>query len=127
MAGGYAGKAVEEEIDPTAEDAYWRANYASRAYATPRDADDEWGPAYAYGVAHYNRNVVAHPEATFEELEAEMERGWEEARGKSSMEWTRARLAAYKIPRHVTFVDALPRTASGKVRRVQLTETIPSP
>ncbi|MBP3985869.1 acyl--CoA ligase [Pseudoxanthomonas helianthi] len=39
----------------------------------------------------------------------------------------RARLAAYKIPRHVTFVDALPRTASGKVRRAQLTETIPSP
>lgn len=34
----------------------------------------------------------------------------------------RARLAAYKIPRHITFVDTLPRTASGKVRRVQLTE-----
>ncbi len=36
----------------------------------------------------------------------------------------RARLAPYKIPRHVTFVDALPRTASGKVRRVQLMEQI---
>ena len=39
----------------------------------------------------------------------------------------RARLAAYKIPRHITFVDALPRTASGKVRRVQLTEQTASP
>jgi acyl-CoA synthetase (AMP-forming)/AMP-acid ligase II len=39
----------------------------------------------------------------------------------------RARLAPYKIPRHIAFVDALPRTASGKVRRVQLMEleTIP--
>ena len=33
----------------------------------------------------------------------------------------RARLAPYKIPRFVEFVDALPRTASGKVRRVALT------
>ncbi len=41
--------------------------------------------------------------------------------------WCRARLAPYKIPRHVTFVDALPRTASGKVRRVQLMEQIATP
>jgi long-chain acyl-CoA synthetase len=34
----------------------------------------------------------------------------------------RARLAPYKIPRHIAFVDALPRTASGKVRRIQLME-----
>jgi len=91
VAGGLAGKGVAEAIDPTAEDAYWRANYASRAYATPRDPEDDWGPAYAYGVAHYNRNVAA----SFEDVEGEMARGWNEARGPSSMEWTRARLAAY--------------------------------
>jgi len=91
VAGGLAGKGVAEAVDPTHEDAYWRANYASRAYATPRDPDDDWGPAYAYGVAHYNRNVAA----SFEDVEGEMERGWNEARGQSSMEWTRARLAAY--------------------------------
>ena len=34
----------------------------------------------------------------------------------------RARLAPYKIPRHIEFVDALPRTASGKVRRVALSQ-----
>lgn len=39
----------------------------------------------------------------------------------------RARLAPYKIPRHVAFVDALPRTASGKVRRVQLMELESTP
>ena len=32
----------------------------------------------------------------------------------------RARLAPYKIPKQVVFVDALPKTASGKVRRVEL-------
>ena len=91
VAGGLAGKGVAEAIDPTAEDAYWRANYASRAYATPRDSYDDWGPAYAYGVAHYNRNV----DKNFEDIEGEMERGWADARGTSSMEWTRARLAAF--------------------------------
>ncbi len=34
----------------------------------------------------------------------------------------RARLAAYKVPRHVVFVPALPRTASGKVRRALLAQ-----
>jgi long-chain acyl-CoA synthetase len=32
----------------------------------------------------------------------------------------RARLATWKIPRHVEFLSALPRTASGKVRRASL-------
>ena len=39
----------------------------------------------------------------------------------------RARLAPYKIPRHIEFVDALPRTASGKVRRVALSPSLVSP
>ena len=39
----------------------------------------------------------------------------------------RARLAAYKIPRQITFVDTLPRTASGKVRRFQLMEQTATP
>lgn len=91
VAGGLAGKGVAEAIDPTSEDAYWRANYASRAYATPRDPDDDWAPAYAYGVSHYNRNVSS----SFEDVEGEMEAGWGAARGQSTMEWTRARLAAF--------------------------------
>jgi long-chain acyl-CoA synthetase len=35
----------------------------------------------------------------------------------------RARLAIYKIPKFIEFVDALPKTASGKIRRAQLTAT----
>ena len=30
------------------------------------------------------------------------------------------RLARYKLPKHVTFTDALPRTATGKVRKHQV-------
>lgn len=48
-----------------------------------------------------------------------------EDKGRREMEikaHCRARLAQYKIPRHIQFVDALPKTASGKVRRVALTQ-----
>jgi acyl-CoA synthetase (AMP-forming)/AMP-acid ligase II len=40
----------------------------------------------------------------------------------------RAYLSAYKTPRHVTFADALPRTASGKLQRTRLARAlIPQP
>src|SRR5690242_20849258 len=32
IAGGLAGKGIAELIDPTAEEAYWRDNYATRPY-----------------------------------------------------------------------------------------------
>ena len=38
----------------------------------------------------------------------------------------RRRLAPYKIPKHVEFLAALPKTASGKVRRVELIAPTPS-
>ncbi len=34
--------------------------------------------------------------------------------------WCRERLASYKVPRHVRFVDALPRNAAGKVEKNRL-------
>jgi phage tail tape-measure protein len=103
VAGGLAGKGAAELIDPTAEDAYWRANYTSRAYATPRDAYEDWAPAYAYGMAHYNRNV----DRSFDDMESQLERGWTDARGPSSMEWTRARLAAYDAWEHARAHDRM--------------------
>jgi acyl-CoA synthetase (AMP-forming)/AMP-acid ligase II len=36
--------------------------------------------------------------------------------------WARANMANYKAPRHVTFIDALPRNAAGKVVRTALRE-----
>ncbi len=34
--------------------------------------------------------------------------------------WCAERLAAYKRPREIRFLDALPRTANGKVQRKRL-------
>ncbi len=38
--------------------------------------------------------------------------------------WCRERLAAYKCPREIRFLDALPRTANGKVQRKRLAEAV---
>lgn len=38
------------------------------------------------------------------------------------VEFCRSRLAAYKIPRAVQFVDDLPKTSSGKIMRRKLTD-----
>jgi acyl-CoA synthetase (AMP-forming)/AMP-acid ligase II len=36
----------------------------------------------------------------------------------------RARLAAYKVPKLVEFASALPRTSSGKLQRLKLSEKV---
>jgi acyl-CoA synthetase (AMP-forming)/AMP-acid ligase II len=40
--------------------------------------------------------------------------------GEAVMQWVRQRIAGYKVPKSVEFVDALPRNASGKVLRREL-------
>ena len=40
------------------------------------------------------------------------------------IEWSRARMANYKVPRGITFVDALPLNASGKVLKFELRERL---
>ncbi|WP_027172728.1 AMP-binding protein [Methylobacterium sp. 10] len=46
----------------------------------------------------------------------------EEPDGASILAWCGERLAAYKCPREVRFLDALPRTANGKVQRKRLAD-----
>lgn len=38
------------------------------------------------------------------------------------IDFCRGKVATFKIPRHVLFLDELPMTASGKVRKVELRE-----
>jgi fatty-acyl-CoA synthase len=49
-----------------------------------------------------------------------------EARGRTTAEqiiaWAREHMAAYKVPRIVEFVDALPKSGSGKIMWRQLQE-----
>ena len=89
VVGGLAGKGIAETIDPTAEDAYWRENYSSRPYVDAGLGYEEFGPAYGFGVDAYRR----YPGRRYDEIEPDLERGWDSARGGSSLSWERARHA----------------------------------
>ena len=88
IVGGLAGKGVAESIDPTAEDAYWRENYASRDYVSSDRSYDDYGPAYGYGVSRYQGD------RSFEDVEPELAEDWMGSRGTSSLGWGEASPAA---------------------------------
>ena len=89
IVGGLAGKGVAEAIDPTSEATYWRDNYQTRPYAKDASFDD-YGPAYGYGVNSY----IKYPGRSFDDVEADLSRDWNSARGKSNLGWDNARNAS---------------------------------
>lgn len=87
VAGMLAGKA---KADPAVEDTYWRNNYSSRPYVTGGAAYDDYAPAYRHGVEAHTR----YPDRHFDEIESDLGRDWGTTRGKSSLEWDKAKLAS---------------------------------
>ena len=90
VVGGLAGKGIAEAIDPTRELAYWQRNHETRPYADEGGTFDEYGPAYAYGAASFTK----HRGHSFKDVETDLSRDWVASRGKSTLEWDRARPAA---------------------------------
>lgn len=88
VAGMVAGKSMAN-VDPAAEDAYWRDNYASRPYVNGGTYDD-YGPAYQYGVNARTK----YPDRSFEDVETDLGRDWTNARGRSSLQWENAKHAS---------------------------------
>lgn len=86
--GGWAGKVVAEQVDPTAEEAYWRDNYQARPYAAEGRYED-YGPAYRYGVNAYR----SFPNRSFDAMEPELSRHWPDSSEGSTLDWDRARHA----------------------------------
>ena len=54
------------------------------------DSYDEFGPAYRYGVSSYSK----YPGRSFDDVEGDLRRDWNAARGTSRLEWDRAKFAA---------------------------------
>ena len=110
IAGGLAGKGVAEMIDPTAEDAYWRDNYASRPYVEANSSYDDYAPAYRYGWESRGK----HAGRTFKEAENDLSAGWNNVKGSSRLGWERAKDAVkdswHKVER------AMPGDADGDGR-----------
>jgi hypothetical protein len=107
VAGAVMGRGAGKALNPQAEDAYWRDNYNSRDYVTAGATYDDYGPAYRYGVDAYSRN----PDRKFEELDSDLGRDWNTARGTSRLEWERAKHATRDAWHRVS--DATERAMPG--------------
>lgn len=88
IVGGMSGKIVAEQVNPTAEDAYWRDNYAKEQYVEPGRSYDDYGPAYALGWSGR-----ANRTDEFDAAEPALEKEWATYRGDSALEWPQARHA----------------------------------
>jgi hypothetical protein len=92
IAGGLAGKGIAEQVNPTEEEGYWRANYAKANYYEQGRTFDDYSPAYRYGW----ESCCAHAPAgrNFDQAEPDLRRDWLNRRGNSKLDWTSARPAA---------------------------------
>jgi len=86
VAGGFAGKGMAEAVNPTEEDALWRANYHTRPYAAGRTYDD-LSPAYRYGWESRGR----YADRTFDQAANDLERGWDNLKDKTKLRWHEAK------------------------------------
>ena len=107
VAGGYGGKAIEEAIDPTAEDAYWRENYKNKSYVDKGAEYDSYQPAYQYGWESRSR----HPGRRFDDVEADLATGWQSNKSNANLGWDKAKHATRDAWDHVE--RALPGDADG--------------
>mgnify|MGYP006254728071 CR=1 FL=1 len=66
--------------------------------------------------------VVGYPDPRLMEVPVAyvVKRPGSDVSGEQLIERCRGRIASFKIPRHVQFIDAMPATASGKIRKVEL-------
>ncbi len=85
-----------ENVYPAEVEAVLHAHPAILEAAVIGVADAKWGEV---GHAH----ILIRPDHALDQAEVHA--------------WSRARLAAYKVPQHITFVDAFPRTAAGKIQK----------
>jgi hypothetical protein len=88
VAGGYAGKAVAENIDPTVEHAYWRDEYPNRDYYSEEYDYESVAPAYEYGW----QSRARYPGKRWEDVEPTLRDEWQKS--DRELAWDRARRAS---------------------------------
>ncbi len=89
VAGGLIGKGVAEAVDPTAEEAYWREEHRSEAYAGGDLTYEDYAPAYRTGYVGYGAYGLSGRD--FDSAQADLEKDYNTHRGDSRLEWEKAK------------------------------------
>jgi len=87
--GGLTGKGVAEQINPTAEDAYWRANFQNQKYVEKNAAYTTYQPAYRTGYEGRRQ----YPDKKYEDVAAELQSNYEKSKGSETLSWDKAQPA----------------------------------
>jgi hypothetical protein len=97
VAGGLAGRGLAETVNPTVEDAHWRAHYRGAPYVDPDRHYEYYQPAYRFGWESYSQ----YGRRSFDEVEPSLARRWE-ARRHRSLGWDEARSAVRDAWEHAS-------------------------
>ena len=84
------------------EETFWRSEYRARPYVTYGAKVDDYLPAYRYGIDA----SIQFPGRSFSDIEEVLSRNWLRARGRSSLKWEKAKLAAHDSWTRMTAIIA---------------------
>ncbi len=91
VVGGLAGKSAAEQVNPTAEDEYWRENYTSRPYVESDKTYEDYQPAYKTGYESYGQ--YAESNSSFADVEPEIKNRYESTSKGAALPWDKAKPA----------------------------------
>jgi hypothetical protein len=89
LVAGPAARNRVKEMDPTAEDAYWRTHYSNQEYVERNAPYSAYQPAYRTGYEGHSQ----YPGRKFAEVETILRRDYEKSNGNSALTWDKARNA----------------------------------
>jgi uncharacterized protein (TIGR02284 family) len=70
---------------------YWRTNYQHRPYVEPGATYEQYAPAYRYGA---EMCAIYSPQGrTFDDVEPDLSKDWDQRRGNSRLGWDKAKHA----------------------------------
>ena len=89
---------TDEVVNPSLEDAYWRAAWAEEPYARTDFLYEDYEPAYRLGYL----GAAKRDGRSFEEAEPQLREQYERVRSGSPLHWDAARLPAQAAWNRVT-------------------------
>jgi hypothetical protein len=90
-AGAQPVKPLADSINPGIETKFWSDSYPSRPYAQPSTSYEEYAPAYQYGWESFDKR--GRQGQSFDSIEPDLNRGWNQAKGASRLAWDKAKIA----------------------------------
>ena len=87
IGGAKAGGAIAEAVNPTAYTEHFKTSYNTTPYYNSERSWNDYEPAYKYGYDKYD----SYAGKKFEDVESDLERGWDATKANSNLAWNEAR------------------------------------